>query len=139
MVISPDLDSRWKGALYALNPRNPDAARHFCASTREIFTQALDIGAPDSEVIRTFPACNKTDDGKPTRRAKIDYCLRRNGITVDAMVAFADDDTENIVELFKVLNTGTHGSAGVFDEPTLRSIKKRVEDGIRFLSKIVTP
>ena len=27
--ISPDLDNRWHGAIYALNPENPDAARHF--------------------------------------------------------------------------------------------------------------
>ena len=34
--ISEDLDSRWKGALFSLNPSNPEAARHFCTSTREI-------------------------------------------------------------------------------------------------------
>lgn len=27
--ISADLDARWKGALFSLNPANPDAARHF--------------------------------------------------------------------------------------------------------------
>src|SRR5699024_5473135 len=37
--ISEDLDNRWKGAVYALNPNNPDAARHFCPSAREIFTE----------------------------------------------------------------------------------------------------
>lgn len=34
--LDPDLDARWKGALYALDPRNPDAARHFCTSAREM-------------------------------------------------------------------------------------------------------
>jgi hypothetical protein len=139
IVIAPDLDSRWRGALFALNPQNPDAARHFCSSTREIFTQVLDIGAPDPEVTRALPTCKKTDEGKPTRRAKIEYCLQRNGIAVDAMTDFVDDDIQNIIDLFKMLNTGTHGSAGVFDVPALRGIKKRAEDGIIFLSKIVRP
>ena len=31
-----DLVSRWTGALFALSPRNPDAARHFCTSAREV-------------------------------------------------------------------------------------------------------
>ena len=34
--ISQELSVRWHGALYALNPRNPEAARHFCSSSREI-------------------------------------------------------------------------------------------------------
>jgi hypothetical protein len=137
IAVSPDLDSRWKGALFALNPRNPDAARHFCSSTREIFTQVLEIGAPDQQVVSLLPNCEKTKEGKPTRRSKIDYCLHQKRVDVEFMAEFVDDDVENIVELFKLLNTGTHGSAGIFDVVKLRSIKKRVEDGIRFLSKIV--
>ena len=50
--ISADLDGRWRGAIFALDPRNPDAARHFCTSVREIFTQILEITAPDVDVIR---------------------------------------------------------------------------------------
>ncbi|MED7929564.1 hypothetical protein SMD20_35365 [Nonomuraea sp. LP-02] len=34
-ALSPDLHSRWEGARFAINPRNPDAARHFCTSARE--------------------------------------------------------------------------------------------------------
>ena len=45
--ISPDLDRRWRGALYALSPQNPDASRHFCISSREIFTEILNIRAPN--------------------------------------------------------------------------------------------
>jgi hypothetical protein len=33
--ISEDLDDRWRRAIFALNPRNPDAARHFCTSARD--------------------------------------------------------------------------------------------------------
>jgi len=48
--LSPDLSNRWKGALYSLNPQNPDAARHFCTSAREVFVQILDMNAPDEKV-----------------------------------------------------------------------------------------
>src|SRR5690606_32178579 len=53
--ISDDLDSRWQGAVYSLNPKNPDAARHFCTSAREIFIQILDIKAPDNDVMNLLP------------------------------------------------------------------------------------
>ena len=48
--ISPDLDNRWRGAVFALNAKNPDAARHFCTSAREIFAGVLDMKAPDRDV-----------------------------------------------------------------------------------------
>ena len=76
--ISADLDHRWKGAVFALDPRNPDAARHFCTSAREILTEILEIKAPDAEVITCLPYCDKTKHGKPTRRSKIEYFLHRN-------------------------------------------------------------
>ena len=49
-IFSEDLDSRWRGALFSLNPRNPAAARHFCTSAREIITRIIDISAPDDVV-----------------------------------------------------------------------------------------
>ncbi len=38
--LSPDLGNRWRGALFSLNPQNPDAARHFCTSAREVFVSS---------------------------------------------------------------------------------------------------
>lgn len=73
--ISEDLDNRWRGAVFSLSPRNPDAARHFCTSAREIFTKILEIKAPDTDVISLMPDCERTDQGKPTRRAKIKFFL----------------------------------------------------------------
>jgi hypothetical protein len=48
-----------------------------------------------------------------------------------------DDDLENVIELFRDFNDGTHGSAGRFDLPQLAAIKKRVEDAILFLHRVV--
>jgi len=135
--VSADLDDRWQGAVFALNASNPDAARHFCTSAREIITQILEIKAPDADVVHLLPHCGKTDQGKPTRRAKIKYFLHCNSMTENALEEFVENDMENIVQLFHVFNTGTHGSAGTFGFSQLRAIKKRVEDGIMFLTEII--
>ncbi len=137
--ISPDLDRRWHGAIYALNPENPDAARHFCISTREIITEILDTKAPDDDVFARFPNCQTTDKGTPTRRAKIHYCLDRNDSANNELEDFINANIDNVVILFKELNSGAHGPAGIFSPQQLASIKTRVEDAIRFMCEIVRP
>lgn len=134
--ISLELDNRWKGALFSLNPNNPDAARHFCTSAREVFVQILDLRAPDKEVIAQDPNCEKTEKGFPTRRAKIKYLLVRAGIYTEAAVNFVDEDVRNVLELFRVFNDGTHGSSGRYGLGKLLAIKARVENGIMYLSSI---
>ena len=49
-AISVDFSDRWRGALFSLNLLNPDAARHFCSSAREIIAGILDTKAPDAVV-----------------------------------------------------------------------------------------
>ena len=100
-------------------------------------TQILDIYAPDNEVLVALPNCDRTDRGTPTRRAKLGFFLKRKGLGVDVLEDFVEEDMENIVQLFHVFNEGTHGSAGTFQLTQLKSIRKRVEDGIFFLSRIV--
>jgi hypothetical protein len=137
LEISPDLDQRWRGALFALHPANPDAARHFCTSSREILVSVLDREAPDNVVLHKIPNCPTTDEGRPTRRAKIQFCLERKALGAPELVDFVDDDLENVATLFGVFNDGTHGSAGRFDLDQLASLKMRVEDAIRFLHRLV--
>lgn len=134
--ISPELDNRWKGALFSLNTENPDAARHFCTSAREVFIQILDINAPDDHVLSYDPHCEKTDKGQPTRREKVKYILKRSGIISEAAVDFVDEDVKNVLGLFRVFNDGTHGSSGCFGLDKLMSIKTRVENGISYLASI---
>ena len=135
MNVSPDLHSRWKGAVYALNPNNPDAARHFCTSARELFTEFLEIKAPDDMVFQYNPNCPKTERGNATRRSKIEYMMRKNSFD-KSVTLFVEDDIKNIIELFSVLNGGTHGEAGKYEFAKLLQVKKRVEEGINFLCEI---
>lgn len=135
--ISQDLDSRWHGAIYSLNPGNPDAARHFCISSREIITEILDAKAPNADVFARFPNCQTTEDGTPTRRVKIRYCLDSYGRANEMLENFIDANIENVLLLFKELNTGAHGPAGKFSLQQLISIKTRVADAILFMCEIV--
>lgn len=75
-TVSQDLLFRWKGAVFSLNPQNPDASRHFCASTRELFTDFIELKAPDSEVFAYNPSAEKTKQGNATRKEKIRYMMR---------------------------------------------------------------
>ncbi|MCC6736458.1 MAG: hypothetical protein IT534_10080, partial [Bauldia sp.] len=134
-AISGDLGARWQGALYSLSPRNPDAARHFCTSAREIVALILDKKAPDADVATAIPNCERTPRGTPTRRAKIRFFLRRKGLDDSNLEDFVESDMENVVDLFQIFNDGTHGSAGKFTLVQLQAIRKRVEDGVLFLSQ----
>lgn len=135
-LISEDLDHRWRGALYAINPRNPDAARHFCTSSREIITRFLDLKAPDEAVVEAMPECDRTGDGRPVRRAKISFLLQRSSLSHESLGKFVDMDVDDVVGLFRVFNDGTHGAAGTLNVDALRALKGRVEGAIQFLSAI---
>ena len=89
-VISEDLDSRWHGALYSLDPQNPEASRHFCSSVREIFTGILEIRAPDKAIEMHVPDCERTDQGTPTRRSKIQFLLEGKEVNNDHLVEFVE-------------------------------------------------
>ncbi len=101
--ISGDLDQRWRGALFSLSPQNPDAARHFCTSVREIINGILEARAPDAAVAAAFPNCPLTPNGTPTRRSKVQYILQRRGITTVELGDFIEADITNVVDLFQVL------------------------------------
>jgi hypothetical protein len=134
--VSVDLDSRWRGALFSLHPDNPDASRHFCTSAREMMSALLEAVAPDASVIAANPGCDRTPQGSVSRRARIRYCLARNGEYDPALESFIEADMDNVVSLFAEFNSGTHGDAGRFDLGRLTAIKTRVEGAIQFVSRI---
>ena len=136
--FSEDLAMRWSGAIFALNPANLDAARHFCTSSREIIAEILNAEAPDEEVLDRFPNCQLTELGTPTRRAKVQFCLDRSGLSNVVLESFVDTNIKDLTILFRDLNSGAHGSAGKFTLEQLRMIKTRVEDAIDFISAVVS-
>ncbi|MYH33813.1 MAG: hypothetical protein F4133_08395 [Gammaproteobacteria bacterium] len=135
--FSSDVRDRWHGALFALDPKNPDAARHFCTSARELLTAILERFASDGEVHAEMPYCDLTPQGKPTRRSKIRFLLQKSGISDDAITEFVENNMENVVQLFNVCNSATHGSSGKFNQLQLHVIRARVENAICFLGEII--
>lgn len=131
-----DLVDRWTGALYALSPENPDAARHFCTSAREVMIAMLDSSAPDIDVKGSDGDCELTDRGVPTRRAKINYLLSRRGVSA-SLTDVVNEDVTNVLALFRTFNDGTHGHAGRFSITELTAIRTRVESAIGFIYQIV--
>lgn len=135
--FDPDFDARWRGALFALHRDNPDAARHFCTSAREILTRILETEAPDDAVKAAHPNYHKTPNGGVSRRARVRYCLNKQGSYDADLEAFVEADLDDLLALFHDFNAGTHGNAGRFGLDQLAAIKKRVEGAIRFLHRLV--
>lgn len=138
-AFGEDLVNRWTGALYSLSPSNPDAARHFCTSAREVVIAILDQSAPDKTVLHEAPGCEVTEKGVPTRRAKIAFLLRRQGVDSEDLADVVDQDVDNVLSLFRTFNDGTHGRAGRFSITELTAIRTRVESAIGFLHLLVNP
>ena len=136
-LIGEDLSDRWHGALFSLNPNNPDAARHFCTSAREILTRILDSCAPNPRVLAEMPDCEKMSGGVPTRRSKIRFFLFRCNMAQKPLEDFVEEDMKNVIQLFREFNDGTHGTAGRFSLDQLSAIKTRVEHAVEFLWSII--
>lgn len=136
-AINTDLEARWRGALYALSPKNPDAARHFCPSAREMITTILELEAPDVAVKAAIPDYPKTPNGGVSRRARIQCFIQRRGEGHESLTEFVDEDINSVITLFDEFNRGTHGSAGSFSLGQLGAIKNRVEGAIRFIHRLI--
>ena len=59
-------------------------------------------------------------------------------MTDSTLEEFVEQDISNVIELFDVLNKGTHGAAGAFDLRALLSIKTRVEQALGFVTELAT-
>ena len=134
---SGDLSDRWAGAMFALHPGNPDAARHFCTSAREIIAGIINSEAPDEDVLDCFPDAERTEQGTPTRREKIRYCLARTEREDSLVEDFFEANITDLSALFRDLNAGAHGPAGKFSPSQLLAVKTRAEDAIGFVCAVV--
>ena len=61
------------------------------------------------------------------------FMLQRQGKADDALEYFAETNIGDVVNLFPLLNAGTHGPAGKYSMNQLSAIKNRVEGSIEFI------
>jgi hypothetical protein len=104
--IDPQLLTLLKGARAAANSQNPDRTRHLCISLRELLGHALRQVASDGEVNAWTQDPSHYHNGKPTRHARIQYLY--SPISQPALRKFIDADIRTAIELFDLLNKGTH-------------------------------
>jgi hypothetical protein len=106
LELDPDLVNLWQGAKEAINSDNPDNARHFNVSLRELFTHVLHKLAPDKEIKSWSANPDDFKDGRPTRDARLRYIYREVdddsfGILIKKSISFSK-------ELMDFLNRSTH-------------------------------
>ena len=100
------------------------------------FLGRIERVAPDPEVLAVNPNCPRTPNGSVSRRARIHFCLARQGHDVEALAEFVDADVTNVIDLFEAFNAGTHGTAGKLSIGQLIALKERVQDAVRFVHSI---
>ncbi len=137
--FSEELATRWQGATYAMNPANPDAARHFCTSVREIFTTIIEVSASDADVLAANPECKKAPNGiAPSRRSKLEFLIGQKNEGASGLADFVEANIENVIALFTVFNKATHGAAGKYTMEMLKAIRTRVRESTLFLLSVAT-
>ena len=88
-------------------------------------------------MLEADPHVETNKSGLPTRRAKVRHVLNKRGIAAETLGEFMSIDIDNVLQLFRIFNSGTHGTAGKYDLPKLVAIKDRVEGTIVLLARIV--
>jgi len=115
-----------QGAEISLSSRNPDKVRHTITSLRELMTQILHHFAPDAVLKETYSDQKYYHDGKPTRRARIEYILtQKYGNT--SLVKIIDTDIIACLELFNLYQSGTHKIISTLGDDELLFILKRTK------------
>ena len=122
-LIASCLERRRRGALFALDPRNPDASRHFLHERSRNLHRHPGTACSRRRRVPGVSDCPKTDTGRPTRRARIQFALHQKGLLTAPLEQFIDDDVDDIVALFKLFNTGTDGEAANIAFSSLVAIK----------------
>ncbi|APV51458.1 hypothetical protein BWI17_18230 [Betaproteobacteria bacterium GR16-43] len=103
--LDADLVTLYRGALQAMDDGRPDWQRHAMTSLRELVSHVLHRLTPDGAII---PQAGAGDlyQGRPTRKFRLKIIFG-TAIGPD-LTQFFEADMAAAVELFDVLNKGTH-------------------------------
>ena len=114
--VDPALARAYRGAREALRSGSVDRARHVLASLRELWNHLLRTLAPDESVLpwATGRGNELTQNGKPTRRARVLYICRE--INHEPLSDFLDSDTKAFLEYIQFLNRVHQLEPGLSDQ-----------------------
>ncbi|MGN7514102.1 MAG: hypothetical protein ACTHOM_06975 [Allomuricauda sp.] len=137
-IFLPKIDSglydMWKGAIEAYHSDNPDKVRHFATSIREMFTHLMGIMAPDKEIIKWSKSEKDFHNGRPTRKARLDFMCRN--ISNDSFKNFVNKDVDATLAFINLFQKGTHQIKSNFSQNQLIAIKSKSEATIKFMLEI---
>lgn len=114
------------GAEEAILSRNPDKARHAITSLRELITQILHTRAPDELLKKEYIEEKYYFQGKPTRRARLEYILASK-FKDTSLMGVIECDIAAILETFELYQKGTHEILSSLNDEELVFILKRTK------------
>jgi len=114
----------YRGGVTAVERGGPDWRRQAMVSFRELSTHVLHKLAPDKAVVPLAARSELDEKGRPTRRARIRYIFSE--VAGGELADFFESDLEAGVQLFEVLNAGTHRLGSRATPHQFRYIKARV-------------
>lgn len=132
--VNPSLVRLWRGAKQALRSDNPDRVRHFAISIRELTTQVLHHLAPDDQIRAWSNSPDQFYQGRPTRRARLQFIYRK--VTNDKFGGFVESDITTSLALLDLFQTGTHGVAVEYTPAQLDAMALKMDALIRFILEI---
>ncbi len=123
-----------RGARQSLDSANPDHARHFATSLRELFTHVLHTLAPDDKIRAWSTAPEHYGKGRPTRRARLLYICRT--LNHEPFSTFIEKDIDAGLEFLQLFQRGTHEVVPKYADIQLRIMLVRMESLLRFMLEI---
>ena len=124
---------RLKGAKQASCGDNPDKVRHTVTSLRELSTHILHDLSPDEKIKQWSNSKEDFVDGHPTRKCRLAYIFRnREHSMVSPLI---NNDIKFIVDLFYLLNKGTHELIPMLDKNELDCLINKTESTLFLLLK----
>jgi hypothetical protein len=132
--LEPGLYIMWKGAIEAYHSNNSDKVRHFATSIREIFTHLMLIMAPDKELKKWSKDENDFYNGRPTRKARLNYICRN--VSNDSFKEFVNKDIDATLSFIDIFQKGTHQIEPNFSQNQMIAIKSKAESTLKFILEI---
>lgn len=122
-ALNQGLVTIYRGGVAAIERGGPDWQRHCMTSFRELSTHVLHILAPDDQILSTATS-GDLHNGRPTRRARLNYIFA--SVTGSSIATFYEADLKAALDLFDLLNDGTHRLAGTATSEQVRYLKGRL-------------
>lgn len=122
-LLEPAFVEMYRGGIAAMEAGGPDWRRQSMASFRELMTHLLHTLAPNVEV-EPWAKPHHFDKGKLTRKARLEYVFE--SVAGGEFTGFFKADVKASIELFDLLNNGTHRLTSKATPKQLRYLRGRI-------------